>query len=120
MSKRAKNTSASRPVGLSVTEDIDFACREDEELRLEMARLEPFERLARLVLRRRSELGLSQEDLAARMGTTASSISRIESGQHETQPKTLRKLAEALGGEAVVGLVFDDEPTVRRRDLVTL
>ena len=40
------------------------------------------------------------------MGTTASVISRIESGQHRTSAETLRRLAEALDGNAVVGFEF--------------
>lgn len=57
---------------------------------------------------RRAELGLSQQEVAERMGATASMISRIESGQHHTSTETLRRLAEALGGRAVFGFEFDD------------
>jgi transcriptional regulator with XRE-family HTH domain len=69
-------------------------------------RLEPFEQLARLVIMRRAQLGLSQQTLAERMGTTASVISRIESGQHRSSTETLRRLGEALEGHAVVGFDF--------------
>lgn len=55
---------------------------------------------------RRGHLGLSQQELAERMGTTASVISRIEGGQHRCSTETLRRLAEALGGHAVVGFDF--------------
>ena len=41
------------------------------------------------------------------MGTTASVISRIESGQHRTSTETLRRLAEALEGHAVLGFEID-------------
>jgi transcriptional regulator with XRE-family HTH domain len=72
-------------------------------------RLEPFEELARVVIMRRAELGLTQQELADRMGSTKSVISRVESGQHRTNIVTLRRLAEALGGHAVVGFRFGDE-----------
>jgi len=40
--------------------------------------------------------GWSQRDLAREAGTTAETISSIETGQHEARPSTLRKLAEGL------------------------
>jgi transcriptional regulator with XRE-family HTH domain len=43
--------------------------------------------------------GWSQRDLARESGTTAETISSIETGQHEPRPSTLRKLAEGLGIE---------------------
>jgi transcriptional regulator with XRE-family HTH domain len=43
--------------------------------------------------------GWSQRDLAQEAGTTAETISSIETGQHEPRPSTLRKLAEGLGIE---------------------
>ena len=56
----------------------------------------PYEQLARIVIRRRLELDLTQEQLAERMGTSHSAISRIESGQHGTSVRTLQRLAAAL------------------------
>jgi transcriptional regulator with XRE-family HTH domain len=50
---------------------------------------------------------LSQAELAKRMGTSHSAISRIESGQHPTTVQTLRRLAEALDTHLVVGFVDD-------------
>jgi transcriptional regulator with XRE-family HTH domain len=41
--------------------------------------------------------GWSQRDLAREAGTTAETISSIETGHHEPRPSTLRKLAEGLG-----------------------
>ena len=68
---------------------------------------------------RRAALGLTQAELAARMGTTASAISRIESGQHATSPQTLKKLAGAFGARAVLGFEFG--PAKRpERELIAL
>ncbi|MGH9155064.1 MAG: helix-turn-helix domain-containing protein [Acidimicrobiales bacterium] len=58
---------------------------------------------------RRAQLELTQQELAGRMGTTKSVISRIESGQHRATTDTLRQLAEALDGHAVIGFEFDSE-----------
>ncbi len=51
-------------------------------------------------LRRIRELRvLSQRDLADLSGLTQATIWRLESGKGEAHPKTVRRLAEALGVE---------------------
>ncbi len=45
---------------------------------------------------RRAELGISQEELARRIGTSASHLSGIEHGRHNTSIDHLQKLAVAL------------------------
>lgn len=76
--------------------------------REELARIAPYEGIARIVIARRQALGLTQQELAERVGTSHSVISRIESGQHPTSVTTLRRLAEAFGTHLVVG--FEDQP----------
>lgn len=49
------------------------------------------------------ELDLTQEQLAERMGTTLSAISRIEGGRRGTSVQTLRRLAAALEMRFVMG-----------------
>ena len=56
----------------------------------------PFEELARVVILRRQALGLTQQALADRMGTSYSAVSRLESGQHRASLATLERLAGAL------------------------
>jgi transcriptional regulator with XRE-family HTH domain len=53
------------------------------------------------------------------MDTTKSVISRIESGQHRSGTDTLRRLAAALGGHAVIGFEFDSDEQLQP-DLVRL
>jgi len=68
---------------------------------------------------RRQALGLTQQELADRVGTSHSVISRIESGQHPTSVTTLRRLADAFQTHLVVG--FSDEPdAVADRELVAV
>jgi transcriptional regulator with XRE-family HTH domain len=57
--------------------------------------------------------GWSQRDLARESGTTAETISSIETGQHEPRPSTLRKLAEGLGIEV---RDFYAEPALPKAD----
>jgi transcriptional regulator with XRE-family HTH domain len=57
-----------------------------------------------LVYRLRTNAGLTQAELAGRMGTTQSAIARMESGGTRPTLETLEKLAAAVGGELVVGV----------------
>ena len=77
--------------------------RRDPEYQAAQERLAPYEGIARLVVARRAELRLTQEQLAERMGTSHSAISRIESGQHRTTVATLERLAQALDARLVLG-----------------
>jgi ribosome-binding protein aMBF1 (putative translation factor) len=107
------------PVGTSVTEHVERKLASNERYREAHERLQPFEQIARIAIMRRGALGLSQQEVATRMGTTTSVISRIESGQHRTGTETLRRLAEALDGHALLGFEFGtaSEPA---RELVAL
>jgi len=51
-------------------------------------------------------LGISQRELGVRVGTTASAISRIESGRHPTTARTLKRVFEALEGRLVIGFEY--------------
>ena len=57
-----------------------------------------------LVYRLRTDAGLTQAELAERMGTTQSAIARMEGGGTRPSLETLEKLASAVGGELVVGV----------------
>jgi DNA-binding XRE family transcriptional regulator len=54
------------------------------------------ETIAGLVARRR-ETGLSQTEVAARMGTSQSTVARLEAGEVDPRLSTLQRYAEALG-----------------------
>lgn len=73
------------------------------------------EALARVFIRYRIENSLTQEQLAKAMGTSASAISRLESGQHQPNLDTLRKFADLSQRHLLVG--FEDK--VGHRELVT-
>jgi DNA-binding XRE family transcriptional regulator len=58
------------------------------------------------LLKARNRAGLTQDAVAARMGTTKSAISRLEgSGKHVPSLATLRRYAQAVGCELQVKLV---------------
>jgi len=60
--------------------------------------------LARELIAARVRAGLTQEQLAQRMGTTQSAIARLESGQRMPGVRTLERLAQATGTRLVVRL----------------
>ncbi len=65
--------------------------------------------LLRRMLKARQKAGLSQAQVAARMGTKAPAITRLESslsnGKHSPSLATLRRYANAVGCELEVKLV---------------
>lgn len=104
---RARTTAdATDPIGSTTTDSADRRARKSKAYRAEKKRLEPYEELARIVIAHRMRLGLTQKELADRMKTSHSAISRIESGQYPTKPETLHRLAKALGLRFVMG--FED------------
>ena len=46
---------------------------------------------------RRTEIGLSQTEVAARMGTSQSAVARLESGEADVRLSTLHRYVAALG-----------------------
>jgi len=57
--------------------------------------------LAKEIIRRRNELGLTQKELADRIGTKQSVISRIENG-HNCSLETINKIAKSLDSRAEI------------------
>ncbi len=107
------------PIGSSAADARRRRARRSAAYRAEQARLAPYEEIARLVIKHRMALGLTQQDVAERMGTSHSAISRIESGQHKTSVETLQRLADALEVRFVVG--FASGPAERPiRELVEI
>ena len=63
-------------------------------------------RLLRELLMARKRAGLTQDDVAARMGTTRSAISRLEAARkHLPALSTLRRYADVLGCDLQIQLV---------------
>jgi transcriptional regulator with XRE-family HTH domain len=63
-----------------------------------------FASIADKVAQRRIEQGLSQRELAERVGTTQSAIARLERGGRPPRIDTLLNIAEALDCDLVVEL----------------
>jgi len=61
-------------------------------------------RLARELIDARARAGLTQAEVAARMGTTQSAVARMEGGKRPPSLRTLERYAAAVGAKAVVRL----------------
>lgn len=55
--------------------------------------------LVRGLVGQRLAAGLSQTEVAARMGTSQSAVARLESGTADVRASTLERYAVAVGGE---------------------
>ena len=67
------------------------------EIRKEYEDLQPRLEAIRELIKARAECGLTQADLALRMGTTQNAISRLESAEHNPHLDTLARAARAMG-----------------------
>jgi ribosome-binding protein aMBF1 (putative translation factor) len=81
----------------------------DPEFRREYEALEPAYQLARALIEARSRAGLTQAQVAERMGTTQSVVSRMESGHH--LPSMSRILAYAKATHSYPKLVLVKDPS---------
>jgi ribosome-binding protein aMBF1 (putative translation factor) len=86
-------------------EDFKARLLADPEVRAEYDALAPEFEIASELLRARLRAGLSQAELAARMGTSQSTIARLESGQTLPSTKTLLRFAQATGSRFQIRLL---------------
>jgi DNA-binding XRE family transcriptional regulator len=87
--------------------DIKKRWLRDPEVRTEYDALEEEFALARELILARSRAGLSQAEVARRMGTTQSTVARLEGGRAKPTLLTVERYAKATGSRAVVRLVPD-------------
>lgn len=80
---------------------------EDKELKLEYDNLKHKYDLTRKLIQMRKEAGLTQEELAEKLHTQKSNISRLESLNSKHSPKlsTIEEYAHAIGYELEINFV---------------
>lgn len=78
-------------------EEMKADMLKDEEFKAEYEKLKPrYEAIAQII-RARKEQNMTQAELAKRVGTQKSNISRLESGNYNPSLDFLVKVAESLG-----------------------
>lgn len=71
-------------------------------LKAEYDKLQPDFAIIRAVIRARVKKGITQKELASKIGTKQSVISRLESGRANPSVAFLKKLAQALGSKLTI------------------
>ena len=89
------DASASLPVMPGFREMAVRRLADEQAARLAEAR----GRLVRELAEQRQAAGLSQTEIAARMGTSQSAVARLESGTADVRASTLERYAAAVGGQ---------------------
>jgi len=69
-------------------------------------------RLVRELAGQRQAAGLSQTEVAARMGTSQSAVARLESGTADVRASTLERYAAAVGGQITWEINRPEEGTI--------
>jgi transcriptional regulator with XRE-family HTH domain len=77
----------------------------DPRFRQAYEALKPEFAIARQLITARSRAGLSQAEVARKMGTTQSTVARLESGQRLPAMSSLQRYADAIGHRLEVRLV---------------
>ncbi len=74
----------------------------DAETRAEYAAMADEFAIARELIAARARAGMSQDEVAQRMGTTQSVVARLESGKRPPSMRTVQRFAQAVGGHLVL------------------
>jgi len=86
----------------------------DSDIRSAYDALEEEFDLARQLIRARGAAGMTQEQVAAAMGTTQAAVARLESGRVKPSTRTLQRYAQATGARLKISLQ-PAEPRSRAR-----
>jgi ribosome-binding protein aMBF1 (putative translation factor) len=78
--------------------------KESPTYRAEYESLEDEFTLASALIKARAKAGLSQEEVAARMGTSQAAVARLEGGKGNPSKRTLERYAEAVGSRLRIEL----------------
>ncbi len=86
-------------------EEIRARLLANPKVKAEYDALAPEFEISAELVKARMRAGLSQAQLAARMGTSQSTVARLESGQTLPSTKTLLRFAKATGSKIHVRLI---------------
>lgn len=84
--------------------EIKELLMKDEEFKNEYEKLKPRYEIISQVIQERAKQNITQEELALRVGTQKSNISRLESGTYNPSLDFLIKVAHSLGKEMQITL----------------
>jgi len=76
----------------------------DKKIKYAYEKLGPEFAVIEMIIKKRIERGLTQKELARKIGTKQSAISRLESGTYNPSISFLQKVGEALGAKLKISL----------------
>ena len=85
-------------------EDVKKELLKNPEVKKEYDRLDPRYQLISDLIALRIKKGLTQEDVAKKMGTKQSAIARIESGDENLTIDSIQEISEALGAKVKISI----------------
>jgi len=101
--------------GLRTAAEVLAEELEDEEFRAIWEATAPARALANRLVGYRIDHGLTQSELARRIGIRQPAVARLEAGEHMPTIKTLLRIAEALDIE----ILLDIKPSTRQGSFVS-
>ena len=84
--------------------DVKELLMKDEDFKREYEKLKPRYEVISQIIEERAKQHITQEELALRVGTQKSNISRLESGTYNPSLDFLIKVAQSLGKEMQITL----------------
>ena len=86
-------------------ETVKKSLMEDDQFKTEYDKLKPRYDAIAQIIKSRQELRITQAELAQRVGTQKSNISRLESGNYNPSLDFLIRVSDALGKNLIVQLI---------------
>lgn len=86
-------------------ETVKKSLMEDDQFKTEYDKLKPRYDAIAQIIKARHELRITQAELAQRVGTQKSNISRLESGNYNPSLDFLIRVSDALGKNLIVQLI---------------
>jgi DNA-binding XRE family transcriptional regulator len=86
-------------------ETVKKSLMEDDQFKTEYDKLKPRYDAIAQIIKARQELRITQAELAQRVGTQKSNISRLESGNYNPSLDFLIRVSDALGKNLIVQLI---------------
>ena len=86
-------------------DELKSELMKDDEFKSEYEKLKPRYETIEQIIRARKELNMTQSELAKKVGTQKSNISRLESGNYNPSLDFLTRVSEALGKRLSIQLM---------------
>jgi len=108
------------PIGTSAAVASMRRAARSADYRAQQEARSEYREIAWLLIKYCTDHGVTQQELADRVGTSYSRISRIESGRHKTSLDTLRRIAHALDLKLLIGFESASSKGQSERNLVAI